>query len=141
MNLHKFKWIHLNLFEFTWIYLNLLKFTWISQFEKNRLQMDQQTDRRTDQRTDRQTDRRTDRPSYRDARTHLKMLLAGKNFVLRPEKITVQPQFSRKHFPRQWIIQNLICILQFSQFSPTAHIEYFQSAKISYRTTCHFLYC
>ena len=31
------------------------------------------TDRRTDGRTDRLTDRRKDRPSYRDARTHLKV--------------------------------------------------------------------
>ncbi len=34
---------------------------------------DRQTDRQTDRPTDRPTDRRTDTPSYRDARTHLKM--------------------------------------------------------------------
>ena len=39
------------------------------QFKKNALR----TDRRTDGPTDRPTDRRTDEPSYRDARTHLKI--------------------------------------------------------------------
>ena len=37
------------------------------------------TDRRTDGPTDGRTDRRMDRPSYRDARTHLKMKRIDKN--------------------------------------------------------------
>ena len=42
-------------------------------FENNWLRTDRPTDGRTDRRTDGQTDGRTNRPSYRDARTHLKM--------------------------------------------------------------------
>ena len=38
------------------------------QFKKKRI-----TDQPTDRRTDGRTDGRTDRPSYRDARTHLKI--------------------------------------------------------------------
>ena len=42
-------------------------------FENNWLPTDGPTDGRTDGPTDRRTDGQTDRPSYRDARTHLKM--------------------------------------------------------------------
>ena len=47
------------------------------KFHEKKWGTDGPTDRRTDGPTDGPTDRPTDTPSYRDARTHLKMLMLG----------------------------------------------------------------
>ena len=67
------KWLYDD--EFTWDIIICDQNPRFSRFWRKR---DQRTDRRTDGptdgRTDGPTDGRTDRPSYRDARTHLKMI-------------------------------------------------------------------
>ena len=47
----------------------------------------QKRDIRTDERTDRRTDRQTDTPSYRDARTHLKMHENEPNHPVNPSQM------------------------------------------------------
>ncbi len=49
--------------------------------QKCDIQTDRQTDGRTDGPTDGQMDGRTDTPSYRDARTHLKIPLPAEGLV------------------------------------------------------------
>ena len=59
--------------------------------------------RKRDPRTDGPTDGRTDRPSYRDARTHLKMERANNNAPFKQEELTmVHSTFTRTAGLQKW---------------------------------------